>query len=147
MDGFLNKNDIVLNFPALYETSLVFGNDSRQNFFEPIGYNLGNQLVSYVAEGDGSEPGEIRGPLLLRDQGKERGVCAPSQLVVALRIPYHPEKIIFDYIPTVGIKSGCESIWARGAVRVHMGQSRFEFFHSNRSCKRVIIIGLNHFGN
>ena len=110
MNGLLDKNNIIKDFPTFYESPLILRYDPWQKKIQPLCYDLSNQFVAGVAKGDRLEPGETRGPYLLRNQSKERGVCTPTQLVMTLGVPNHPQKVIFNNIPAGGKKSGCESI-------------------------------------
>jgi len=66
VDGFLNQNYVVQYLPPFDETALVFWNDCWKEFFNSIGYHLGNDFVTYVAERDWSEPVKGGGPFLFR---------------------------------------------------------------------------------
>ena len=68
MNGLLDKDNIIKDFPAFYESSLILRNDPWQNFFQPVSYDLSNKFVAGIAEGDRTEPSEAGSPFLLRDQ-------------------------------------------------------------------------------
>ena len=49
VDGVLNKDNIIKDFPPFDETSLIFRDNFRQNSFEPVSYDFGDYLVPSVA--------------------------------------------------------------------------------------------------
>ena len=68
MDHFLDQNNVVCNLPSLNEASLVFRDDGRQRFFNPIGDDLGDEFVADIAQRDGLESVKGGGPFLFGDE-------------------------------------------------------------------------------
>ena len=50
MDSFLDKDDVVKDFPSFDESPLVFWDDSRENSFQSGGNDLSYELVTSVAQ-------------------------------------------------------------------------------------------------
>ena len=89
MDCFLDENDVVENFPAFDESTLIFWNYPWLNSFQSGGYNLGDNLVPCVTQRDQPESIEGVGTFFFWDQSKEGGIGAATQFVDLLRIPDH----------------------------------------------------------
>ena len=50
MDCFLDKDNIISNVPALDKSSLVLRNDDRENLFNPISNEFGNDFIAHVTK-------------------------------------------------------------------------------------------------
>ena len=78
MDSFLDKDNVVKDFPSFDETPLIFRDDSREDSFQSGCNDLRYELITSIAQRDGPEPVEGGGSFLFWNQGKERRVCAAS---------------------------------------------------------------------
>ena len=69
VDSFLDKDNIVQDFPTFDESSLVFWDDPGKNSFQPGSNDLCYKLVASVAQRDGLESLEAGGSFFFWDQG------------------------------------------------------------------------------
>ena len=116
------KNDIIQDFPSLYESTLVLRDDSGQDSFYPGGNDLSDDLIAGVAKRDGSEPVEGVGSFFLRDQSKEGRFGAAPQPVDQLRVTNHFKKVHLDNRPAAREESSSETVRAWSAIRLHSEQ-------------------------
>ena len=49
VDGFLNQHYVVQNMTPFDEATLIFQNNVRHNFLNPVGYDFSNQFVTNIA--------------------------------------------------------------------------------------------------
>ena len=113
--------------PAFDEASLVFWDDKREDCFDSVGYNFGEDFVACVAEGDWPEEVEVDCSFLFRDKHQEGRFCAPTKLVARLQFSDHLGEIRFYYFPSLLIESGSETVQAWGLVWVHLVQCLLYF--------------------
>ena len=83
MNGLLNKDNVVLDLPAFYESTLVLWDDSGEDCFKSIGNDFGYNLVAEIAKGDWPESGEGSGPFSFGIRVRKAEFVLPPILQVA----------------------------------------------------------------
>jgi hypothetical protein len=69
--NLMRKNDAVRDLPSFHVACLFFGDDMSQYRFQPVGYNLCDDFVNHIAEGNGSEVLWMSDSLFLGNEGEE----------------------------------------------------------------------------